>query len=118
MNDFVEIITLAVFFISLYGLVTSANIVKSIVFLSMMETAVFMFFLSIGYSTGILPPFGPELIPGIVADPLPQALMITAVVVGLCGTAVNIIVFITLFRRFGTANWVLAKNKNVEQDIC
>ena len=114
----VEIIIMAVIFISFYGLMTTRNIVKSIVYITIMETAVIMFFLGIGYHSGILAPIGVGLDPQVVADPLPQAFMITAVVIGLCGTAVNIIMFITLFRKYGTASWVTAKNKNAEQEIC
>lgn len=108
-ENIVEIISLAVVFISFYGLITTSNIIKSIVFITLMETAVIMFFLGIGYHSGILAPIGMDLDPVFVADPLPQAFMITAVVIGLCGTAVNIIMFITLYRKYGTANWVIAK---------
>lgn len=112
----VEIVIMAVIFLSFYGLMTTRNIVKSIVYITVLETAVIMFFLGIGYHSGILSPIGADLDPQAVADPLPQAFMITAVVIGLCGTAVNIIMFITLFRKFGTVHWVTAKNKNAEQE--
>ena len=116
--DIVELFTVAMFFISFYGLITTSNMIKSIVFTVIMETAVIMFFLGIGYRSGILPPIGTDLEPYLIADPLPQALMITAVVIGLSSTAVNIIMFITLFRKYGTANWGTVKNKNAEQDVC
>ena len=116
--EIVELLSLAMFFISFYGLITSVNIIKSIIFTVMKETSVIMFFLGIGYHSGILPPIGDSLDLNSVADPLPQALMITAVVIGLCSTAVNIVVFITLFRKHGTANWNTAKTKDAEQDIC
>lgn len=109
---------MAVFFISFYGLLTTTNIIKSIVFINVMETAVIMFFLGISYQSGILPPIGTILDHSTVADPLPQAFMITAVVIGLCGTAVNIVMFVTAFRQYGTANWTLAKNNNMENEIC
>jgi len=115
--DIIEILAIVMFFISFYGLITRGNMIKSIVFIVMMETAVIIFFLGIGYRSGVLPPIGVGLeYAPLIADPLPQALMITAVVIGLCSTAVNIIVFITLYRKFGTANWDSAKNINAEQD--
>ena len=117
--DMVEFLTVVTFFISFYGLITSRNIIKSIVFTVMMETAVIMFFLGIGYRSGVLPPIGADLEHYyMIADPLPQALMITAVVVGVCGTAVNIVLFNTLFRQYGTANWDLAQERDVEQNKC
>lgn len=111
-----EMMIIAVFFIGLYGLITTTNIIKSIIFISIMETAVIMFFLSIGYHSGIMPPIGAVLDPNTVADPLPQAFMITAVVIGLCGTAINIVMFITLFRQYGTANWETARIKNISSE--
>ncbi|MCL1988890.1 MAG: cation:proton antiporter subunit C [Firmicutes bacterium] len=117
-TELIEILTLVLFFVGFYGLITSTNIVKSIVFISILETSVVLFFLGIGYHTGIMPPIGADLDPTAVADPLPQALMITAVVIGLTGTAVNIVMFITLFRKYGTASWENLKIKNAEQDLC
>lgn len=108
----IEILTIAMFFISFYGLITSKNIVKSIVFIAIMETSVIMFFLSIGFRSGMLPPVGLIENAEYIADPLPQALMITAIVVGLSSTAVNIIMFITLFRTYKTADWDLIKKFN------
>ena len=113
-----ELLIIVIFFISFYGLITSRNIIKSIVFTVIMETAVIMFFLGIGYRSGLMPPIGIDLDPYTVADPLPQALMITAVIVGICTTAVNIVIFITLFRKYGTASWDTVKTKNTEQEKC
>ncbi|MCL2016838.1 MAG: cation:proton antiporter subunit C [Defluviitaleaceae bacterium] len=117
-TEIVEILTLVLFFVGFYGLITTTNIVKSIVFISLIETAVVLFFLGIGYQMGIMPPIGTDLDYANVADPLPQALMITAVVIGLTGTAVNIVMFITIFRKYGTASWENLKNKNSEQGLC
>ena len=115
MVDSVEFLIVIMFFISFYGLITSKNIIKSIVFVVIMEAAVIMFFLAIGYQSGILPPIGVDMEQYAVADPLPQALMITAVVIGLSSTAVNIVMFITLFRKYGTASWDAAKIKDSEK---
>ena len=117
-TDMVEILTLAIFFISFYGLITSRNIIKAIVFTVMKETSIIMFFLGIGYRVYALPPIGANLPSYMVADPLPQALMITAVVVGVCSTAINIVIFISLFRQYGTASWDTAKSKNREKEPC
>jgi multicomponent Na+:H+ antiporter subunit C len=76
----------------------------------MMEVAVIMFFLGIGFSPDALPPIGENLQNfENVADPLPQALMITAIVIGLSVSAVNIVMVITLFRRFKTTDWNTVK---------
>jgi len=102
----IEIFIIAVFFIGFYGLLTSNNIIKSIVFILVMEVAVIMFFLSLGFDSRAVPPIGANIYTiEYVADPLPQALMITAVIIGLATTAINITMFITLFRKHKSADW-------------
>ena len=113
----VEIFALIMFFIGFYGLITSKKIIKSIVFLVLMEVSIIMFFLGIGFHNRILPPVSVD--PAqmtLVADPLPQALMITAVVVGLATTAINITMFITLFRKHKSTDWDTVKNANALTD--
>jgi len=108
----VELLTVAMFFIGFFGLITSKNVIKSIVCIVLMETAVIMFFLGLGYRGAVLlPPIGGNLDAAreYVSDPLPQALMITAVVIGLSTTAINIIMFITLFRKHRSSNWDVLK---------
>jgi len=113
--NILELIAILVFFIAFYGLISRRSMIKSIIFVLMMEVAVIMFFLSLGYNAGLIPPIGPELAAEEVADPLPQALMITAVIVGLATTAINITMFITLFRKHHSANWDTVK-KQIEEE--
>jgi len=40
-----------------------------------------------------------------LADPLPSALMITAIVIGLSVTAITLTMLMTLLRRYRTADW-------------
>jgi len=116
--EWVEFFAILMFFISFYGLIVSRNMIKSIVFIVVMETAVIMFFLTLGYRTGILAPIGPHL-EGLygfemVADPFPQALMITAIVIGLCVTAIMVVMAITMMRKYKTTDWDLIKDKGME----
>jgi len=108
----VEILSIAMFFIGFYGLIISKNIIKSIVAIGLVEMAVVMFLVSIGFSDGMKPPIGPNL--ENAADPLPQALVITAIVIGITVTAINIIFFISLCRQYNTADWDTVKKKNSE----
>ena len=115
--ELVELFTVIMFFISFYGLLVSRSIIKSIVFMVIMESAVIMFFLSLGYRRGINPPIdGHGFLQDMerVADPLPQALMITAIVIGLSITAVKIVMLITMFRKYGTTDWEAARKKSME----
>lgn len=113
--ELVELFSIIMLFIGFYGLIISKNIIKSVVFIAVMETSVIMFFLSFGFRSGIMPPIGANL-QNIenTADPLPQALMLTAIVIGLAVTAVNIIMVITLYRKYQTTDWDTVKAKSME----
>lgn len=117
----IEIAAIAMFFMGLFGLITSRNIIKAVVFLTLVETGVIMFFLSVGISAGMLPPIAEHLQAGYdqLADPLPSALMITAIVIGLSVTAINITMLMTLLRKYRTANWdAVAEAVREEESLC
>jgi len=108
-----EYFCIALFFISFYGLIASKNIIKSIVSIILMEMAVIMFIVSIGFTEGMRPPMGTNL--ENVSDPLPQALVITAIIIGITVSAVNLTMLISLYRQYKSTNWdILKKKKKVE----
>jgi len=107
--NLVNIIAMLMFFISFFGLITTHSMIKSIVFSVLMESAVILFFLSLGWQSDMLPPIG---IIGIeqenlstIADPLPQALMITAIIIGVAVTTIKITILMAFFRKYKTTDW-------------
>jgi len=108
----VEVLSVAMFFVSFYGLIASKNIIKSIICIGIMEMAVIMFLISIGFSQGMGAPIGKN--PENTADPLPQALLLTAIIIGITVTAVNIIFFVSLCRQYKATDWDTVKKKNTE----
>jgi len=102
-----EIFSIIMFFISLFGLITCNNVIKSIIFILMIQTAVIMFWLTIG--RGNLSPIVDDIaiLEDItqIADPLPQALMLTAIIIGISVTAVIITMLNTLFRKHHMTDW-------------
>ena len=107
-----EILSVAVFIISFCGLTVNKNIIKSIISIVLMEMAAIMFLISLGFSGGMRPPIGENI--ENPSDPLPQALVITSIVIGLAITAVNIIFFNSISRQYGTTDWDTVKKKNLE----
>ena len=96
------------FFISFFGLITTQNIVKSIILSVLMQTAVIMFWLGIAARLGTVPPiFEYYIIYDLddIADPLPQALMLTAIIIGIAITAINITLLNSLYRKYKTIKW-------------
>ncbi len=90
-------VSLIIFFIGLYGLVAKRNIVKSIISISIMQTGIILFIIQTNHG-----------------DPLSEALMITAIVIGTAVTAFSLLLFIHLYHIYGTTNWfkLLKKRKD------
>jgi multicomponent Na+:H+ antiporter subunit C len=99
-----ETVSIILFFLGLYGVVARKNIIKTVISIIIMETAVILFFLTINHQEGSIAPIGKGL-EGHVADPLPQALMITAIVIGIAITAVALVMANTIYEKYGTSNW-------------
>ena len=108
-----ETVSIIIFFIGVFGLVARRNMIKSIISIVIMEVAIILFFLTINFSDESVPPIGTEGFANF-ADPLPQAIMITAIVIGVATTAVALTLFITLHHRYGTTNWEKARAKRLE----
>lgn len=109
-----ETTAIILFFIGVYGLCARRNIIKTIISLGIMAGGVILFFLSINRTPSSMPPiFTGEV--AVPADPLPQALVITAIVVGISVTAVTLIMFIALYHKYGTTNWTKAMINRQEQ---
>ena len=108
----IEYFAVALFFISFYSLITDKNIVKSIIAIALMELAVIMFIISIGFEEGMTPPIGENM--EFVSDPLPQALALTAIIIGVTVCAVNLTMLISLYRQYKSTDWDSVKKTNTE----
>lgn len=100
-----ETVGIILFFIGIWGLVAKKNVMKSIISIGIIETAIILYFIAGDYSQGSVPPIEEIPLEAVAADPLPQALMITEVVIGAGITAASLIMFIHLYHKYGTANW-------------
>jgi multicomponent Na+:H+ antiporter subunit C len=91
------------FLVGLYGLVTQRNLIKIAISMSIMEFSTFLFFALIGYiEGGVAPIVDPAEPDKIYVDPLPQALVLTAIVIGLATTAMLMAVIIRLYKKYKT----------------
>lgn len=92
------------FFIGLYGLMTKKTIVKTIMSMSIMEAGIYLFFITINYAPGTVPPIG-DLENVAYVDPVPSALMITAIVIGIGVTAIGLTMFMHYKQKHGITHW-------------
>ena len=99
------------FLVGLYGVITRRNLVKIAVSLSIMEISIFLFFALVGFiDGGVAPIVDPADPVKVYVDPLPQALVLTAIVIGLATTAMLMAVIIRLYRKYGTFDIKEIKN--------
>jgi len=97
-------ISLLVFMIGLYGVMSKNNLIKKIMGLTIMNGSIVLFFISIGYRKGGLAPILEkgtiDGTPTIVVDPLPQAL--TAIVIGISVTALALALIVKIYSKYKT----------------
>jgi multicomponent Na+:H+ antiporter subunit C len=100
------ILTFIVVLVGFYGLATSKNIIKSIFSVTIIESGIILLFLNIGnLNGGSIPIIGDTAIQ--VVDPLPQALMITTIVIGSTVTALALMLSVKVFHQYGTLDWAI-----------
>ena len=93
-------------FIGIYIILVKRNLIKVIIGLSILDTGVNLFLISVGYiSKGTAPIFSKidTQITSMV-DPVPQALVLTAIVIGVAVLALALSLAIRLYHHYGTLN--------------
>jgi multicomponent Na+:H+ antiporter subunit C len=82
-------LALVLLFVGLYGVLSKKNIVKIIISLTIMEYAVNLFLILLGYSA-------------VAVDPLPQALVLVSMVMALGLLVLMVSLCTRLYERYGT----------------
>jgi len=92
------------FALGFYGLFVNKNIIKLIVSLNVMEIGLFLFIISIGFvSNGIAPIVSSVDDLGLIyVDPIPQALVLTAIVIGVGTTALGLALSKNIYETYHT----------------
>lgn len=108
----IEIVALLMFFLSFYGLIISRKMIKTIVCSILMEASIIMFFLGVGFLNTITPALDGVELGQQIADPMPQALMITAIIIGVAVTTIKITMLMSVFRKYKTTDWEEARRIN------
>ena len=90
--------------IGLHGMLVRPNLVKKLMAMNVLQVAVIMFFISLAAKTGATPPIEVHdpTAPVAYINPLPHALMLTAIVVSVSTTGVALALIIRIYRHYGT----------------
>ncbi len=98
-------ISIALIGVGIYGLISQKNLFKHLVSLSIIDTGVNIFLISIGYVEGKEAPIYSIFTPTAnFVDPLPQALVLTAIVIGVGILALGAVLVVRVKEKYGTLN--------------
>ncbi|MBT3755592.1 MAG: cation:proton antiporter [Candidatus Cloacimonetes bacterium] len=90
--------------IGIYGMLTQKNLIKIVIGFSIVDTGVHIIIVSIGYIRGKTAPIIDASVDiknavNAVVDPIPSALVLTAIVIGLAVTALMLSFVIKLYQK-------------------
>jgi len=97
-NDWVVIVLMMV---GLYIVIAHGNLIKKIVGLSIFQTSVFIFYISMAKVEGGTAPILAESI-SQYSNPLPHVLILTAIVVGIATTALALALAVRIKEAYGS----------------
>ncbi len=99
-------VTAFLFFVGLYIILASPNLIKKLIGLSIFQTAVIIFYVALAKiphgTAPILRDMGNQDLQNKFDNPIPHVLMLTAIVVGVATTAVGLALMLRIYQAFGT----------------
>ena len=105
MAKFYYVAAIIFFLIGLYIMLTHPNLIKKVIGMNIIDSSIFLFFVSVGYIEGGKSPIieNPSPLTEFV-NPLPSGLMLTGIVVSVSITAFALALIIRIYQEYGTIN--------------
>ena len=107
-NDWVVVVLMMIGF---YIVIAHGNLIKKIVGLSIFQTSVFIFYISMAKVDGGTAPILAEGI-SLYSNPLPHVLILTAIVVGIATTALGLALVVRIKEAYGSIEEEEIQNKD------
>lgn len=97
-------LTIILFFLGIFGMISCGNYMKKLMCMNIMQVAVIFFFLCLGQKSGGTIPVALDRIlnPDDYINPLPHALMLTAIVVSLGTSGMGLALLMRIKDKYGT----------------
>lgn len=106
------------FVTGLYIVLTNPNLIKKIIGINVMETSVFLLFVTIGYVQSGRTPIIDLADPGpVYVNPLPSALILTGIVVAVSITVFALGLVLKIYEAYGTLELDEIQNMRSEQEL-
>lgn len=104
LNNYFETGAIILFGVGFVTLLLHNNLIKKIIGMNIMDTAIFLFFISKGYISGKEAPIIKGVHKGAAnyINPVPTALMLTGIVVAVSITAFALALTIKVYEEYGT----------------
>lgn len=104
LGNYGEAVAMILFVIGFGNLLLQSNLIKKIIGLNIMDTAVYLFLAEKGYITGRVAPIIKDGIQSVEAyiNPVPSGLVLTGIVVSVSVTALMLSLTIRLYQRYHT----------------
>jgi len=90
------------FLLGIWGIVKKDNLIKKVIGLNIFNSSIVILLIYIGSRTGSTAPIMEKNVKGIAVDPLPQALVLTAIVIGISLTALALSLILKIYHKYGT----------------
>lgn len=100
-KNYYYLVAIVLFLIGFHTMLTHSNLIKKVIGMNIMETGIFLFFVSIGYIDGRNAPIIDGQVQTFI-NPLPSALILTGLVVGVSLTAFSLSLVVKLYKYYGT----------------
>ncbi len=92
-----------VLMIGFYVVVAKLNLIKMLIGLSLFQSAVFLLYITMGkVDGGTAPIFQPDISQQVFSNPLPQVLILTAIVVGISTMALGLGIVVRIKEEYGS----------------
>ena len=103
-QNYGEVVAMVLFGIGFTNLLLQKNMIKKIIGLNILDTAVYLFLAEKGYITGHIAPIikNGDFSPDTYINPVPSGLVLTGIVVSVSVTALMLSLTIRLYRRYHT----------------
>lgn len=89
--------------IGFYAVIAKTNLIKKLIGLTIFQSAVFLLYITMGkIDGGTAPIFQPGAVDPLYSNPLPQVLILTAIVVGISTTALGLGIVVRIKEEYGT----------------
>ena len=114
------LIVILLMMVGLFLVISRANLVKKLVGLSIFQTSVFLFYITLGRVSGGTAPILTDAPDMLYSNPLPHVLILTAIVVGVATTALGLALILRIRESFGSIEEdeiLAAKNDSAEADM-